>query len=249
MVAHEFRTPLTGIQGFSEIIRDYDLSLAEIREYASDISSDARRLGRMINAQLDLDRMIAGSIDLAVEPVDLNALAADLVEHISQIAQEHAIELSLAAGLPAVWGDRDRLIQVASNLLTNATKYSPDGGAVTVATRFDDEAVELAVTDRGIGIAPENLERVFQPYTRIEHPNVAHVAGTGLGLPIVRQIVELHGGRVWVESELGKGSTFRVRLPARQQKPEEIADGGDRRLRRRPDDSKTVPRGAPADAA
>jgi two-component system phosphate regulon sensor histidine kinase PhoR len=155
----------------------------------------------------------------------------------------------LASGLPPISGDRDRLIQVTSNLLNNAVKYSPGGGTVTVTTTFDDREIELSVTDQGVGIPAADLDRVFQPYTRVEHPNVAQVAGTGLGLPIVRQIVELHGGQVWVESELGKGSTFHVRLPYRQQQPEEIADGGDRRLRRRSHDSEALPRGAPADAA
>lgn len=248
MVAHEFRTPLTGIQGFSEIIRDYELSLEEIREYASDINSDARRLGRMINAQLDLDRMTSGKFELAREPVDLNALATDLVDHIAPFSPEHRVELQLAADLPAIDGDRDRLIQVASNLLNNAVKYSPGGGLVRVATSYDDEAVELMVCDQGVGIAREDVERVFQPYTRVERSNVAQVAGTGLGLPIVRQIVDLHGGRVWVESELGKGSTFRVRLPRRHQPVGASGDGGDRRLRRRSHDPKALSRGTPADA-
>lgn len=249
MVAHEFRTPLTGIQGFSEILRDYDLSLEEIREYAGDINNDARRLTRMINAQLDLDRMTSGRVELHREPVDLDALVTDLVDHLAQLSPDHAIRLDLGGDLPAVDGDRDRLIQVASNLIANAVKYAPGGGVVTVATRNLGEAVELAVSDTGVGIAPDDLERVFQPYTRVEHPDVAHIGGTGLGLPIVRQIVGLHGGRVWAESVPGAGSTFRVRLPACPSLDQEIDDGGDRRLRGRSLDPEALPRGAPADAA
>lgn len=214
VVAHEFRTPLTGIQGFSEIIRDYELTLDEAREYAADIHADAKRLTRMINSQLDLDRLQSGQIELETERVQLNDVVTSVVELTRPTALDQCIVLDLDPGLARVIGDRDRLIQVVTNLLTNAVKYSPDGGEVRLTTRGTGDQVHLSIVDHGVGIPAPALERIFEPYTRIETGPGGRVAGTGLGLPIVRQIVTLHGGRVWAESELGKGSTFHVTLPA-----------------------------------
>lgn len=246
MVAHEFRTPLTGIQGFSEIIRDYDISPAEIREYANDINADARRLARMINAQLDLDRLNSGKLELRRESIDLNHLVRDLVEYLAAISPENPLTISLEPDLPFVYGDRDRLIQVVSNLVNNAVKFSPPGSTVDVFTRRDDGGLRLTVQDRGVGIPAADIERIFQPYTRIETPDLGSVSGTGLGLPIVRLIVELHGGTVEVESDIGRGSQFHVTLPSAAP---ESQHGDDRDLRGRPDHTEAVPRHAAEHAA
>jgi signal transduction histidine kinase len=213
IVAHEFRTPLTGIQGFSEIIRDYDLTMDEAREYAADIHTDAKRLTRMINSQLDLDRLQSGQIELDLERVQFNDVVIAVVELTRTTAPDHCLVLDLESVLPPVIGDRDRLIQIVTNLLNNAVKYSPDGGEVLLRTRCETDRVHLAITDHGLGIPAPALERIFEPYTRIETGPGGRVAGTGLGLPIVRQIVTLHGGRVWAESEPDEGSTFHVTLP------------------------------------
>ncbi|HEY7033209.1 MAG TPA: GAF domain-containing sensor histidine kinase [Thermomicrobiales bacterium] len=213
IVAHEFRTPLTGIQGFSEIIRDYELTMDEAREYAADIHADAKRLTRMINSQLDLDRLQSGQIDLELERVQLNDVVTAVVDLTRTTAPDHRLVLDLNPELDAVIADRDRLIQIVTNLLNNAVKYSPDGGDVVLRTCCDVDRVHLAITDHGVGIPAPALERIFEPYTRIETGPGGRVAGTGLGLPIVRQIVTLHGGRVWAESEPGEGSTFHVTLP------------------------------------
>jgi signal transduction histidine kinase len=211
IVAHEFRTPLTGIQGFSEIIRDYEISLDEAREYASDINNDAKRLTRMINTQLDLDRLQSGRIELASEPVQINSLIAGVADSVRAQAKSHTIQLDLDPATPVIRGDPDRLIQVLTNLLSNAVNYSPDGTTVFVSTAAAADLVEIRVRDQGIGIPAPALDRIFEPYTRIQ-PN-GETTGTGLGLPIVRQIVTLHGGQVWAESRPGAGSVFRVRLP------------------------------------
>jgi signal transduction histidine kinase len=213
IVAHEFRTPLTGIQGFSEIIRDYELTMEEAREYAADIHTDAKRLTRMINSQLDLDRLQSGQIDLENERMQLNDVVTAVVELTRTTEPNHRLVLDLDPTLEPVIGDRDRLIQIVTNLLNNAVKYSPDGGDVLLRTRGRADAVHLAITDHGVGIPAPALERIFEPYTRIETGPGGRVAGTGLGLPIVRQIVTLHGGRVWAESQPGEGSTFHVTLP------------------------------------
>jgi PAS domain S-box-containing protein len=212
-VAHEFRTPLTSIQGFSELIRDGDLPPAEVREFADDVNRNARRLGRLIGELLDVDRLRSGRIELRREPVDLNAAAAEVAETLRPTAPDHALRLDLDPALPPVPGDRDRLVQVLTNLVDNAIKYSPQGGDVVVETRRVGEEARLAVRDRGVGIAPEALETVFERYARVGSGAGTAIPGTGLGLPIAREIVALHGGRIWAESEPGQGTTFHVIFP------------------------------------
>ncbi len=213
IVSHEFRTPLTGIQGFSEMMRDEDLPNAEMKEYAADINKDAQRLNRLINDMLDLSRMEAGRMTLDREPTDLNAIVADVVGRIRPNAPEHPISLELDTTLPRLAGDRDRLTQVVSNLLSNAVKYSPTGGAIIITTAHDQDGVHLAVRDHGMGIPEDALDRIWEEYSRVESRETKGIQGTGLGLPIVRQIVTMHGGKVWVESEVGRGSVFHVLLP------------------------------------
>ena len=213
IVSHEFRTPLTGIQGFSEMMASEDLSLEEMREYAGDINKDARRLNRMINEMLDLDKMESGRMQLHREPVELSGIVTDVVERFRPSAADHPISLQLDDEVGMLWGDRDRLTQVLTNLLSNAVKYSPAGGAIVVTTRREGESAHLIVRDHGMGIPPESLETIFERYSRVESRATRHIQGTGLGLPIVRQIVQLHGGTVWAESTMGAGSVFHVTLP------------------------------------
>jgi signal transduction histidine kinase len=213
IVSHEFRTPLTGIQGFSEMMRDENLTLDEMREYAGDINKDAQRLNRMINEMLDLDRMEAGRMTIHPEGIDFNALVGDVADRVRPNAPNHTITLDLQSDLPQVQADRDRMTQVASNLLNNAVKYSPTGGRITVTTRADRDQLRLDVRDEGLGIPPDALETIFERFSRVDSQATKDIQGTGLGLPIVRQIVQLHGGKVWAESELGRGSVFHVVLP------------------------------------
>jgi len=213
VVSHEFRTPLTGIQGFSEMIRDDDLSMQDIKEFAADINDDATRLGRMITEMLDLDRMESGQMGGSRERVDLAAAARDTAERMGTNAPQHPLALELDAGTRPVWADRDRITQVITNLISNAIKYSPDGGTVTVGVGTSSGAAHFWVRDQGIGIAPDSLEAVFDRYSRIATVKTRSIQGTGLGLPIVREICQAHGGRAWAESVLGSGSTFHVTLP------------------------------------
>ncbi len=213
LVSHEFRTPLTGIQGFSEMMRDEELTLEEMREYAGDINKDAQRLNRMIDEMLDLDRMESGHMTIHPERMDLNAVIDDVADRVRPNAPNHTLTLDLQSDLPQIQADRDRITQVASNLLNNAVKYSPTGGRITVTTRADGDQLRLDVRDEGLGIPPEALETIFERYSRVDSQATKDIPGTGLGLPIVRQIVQLHGGKVWAESELGRGSVFHVVLP------------------------------------
>jgi signal transduction histidine kinase len=213
IVSHEFRTPLTGIQGFSEMMQSEDLTLDEMREYAGDINKDAHRLNRMINEMLDLDKMESGRMQLHREPVDLNAIVTEAAERVRPNAPRHPITLRLDDQVGEMDGDRDKLTQVIANLLSNAVKYSPNGGEIVVSTRVEGGTAHLVVRDHGMGIPSESLEAIFERYGRVESRATRHIQGTGLGLPIVRQIVQLHGGTVWAESTVGEGSIFHVTLP------------------------------------
>ena len=213
MVSHEFRTALVGIQGFSEILATEGNSPEDVKSLSSDIFNDAQRLNRMINEMLDLDRMEAGKIHIQPKPVDMNTLVRMVIDRARASSDGHTLRTELDQALPIINADPDRLIQVISNLLTNAVKYSPEGGEVIIGTHIADGQVYVAVRDHGVGIAPENLSKVFGRYERFESSKTNKVIGTGLGLAICKQIIELHGGRIWVESEPGEGSTFQFTVP------------------------------------
>lgn len=219
MVSHEFRTALTGIQGFSEVMRDEATTTDEVKEFAGDINSDAMRLNRMITELLDLDRMESGRMTLHRGPVDLNNAVREAVERARVAGSKHVIKTDLDPALPVVMGDADRLFQVVANLLSNAAKYSPEGGEVLVTSRVQDGNVQISVRDHGPGIPAEFIDRLFGRYERFENNPETQVIGTGLGLAISRQIVEMHKGRIWVESTVGVGSEFHFMVPidARQE--------------------------------
>ena len=221
IVSHEFRTPLTGITGFSEVLRDEELSAEEVHEYAADIHKDAQRLARLINDMLDLDRLESGRFELRLESVDVNALVREVADNFRGSSATHPVRLELDLSLDPLRADRDKITQVLTNLLSNAIKYSPGGGAVLVTTRRVEGAIQLSVQDHGIGIPVEALEVVFERYARVETGVGRRVQGTGLGLPIIRQIARLHGGDAWAESTLGVGSIFHVRLPRPMAPPAE----------------------------
>jgi PAS domain S-box-containing protein len=213
LVSHEFRTPLTGIRGFSELIRDGDFTLDEVREFANDINDDAQRLARLIDQMLDLERMQSGRMQLHRDPVDLNQTIKEIAQRLRATTNRHQIRLDLDEMLPVFIGDQDKLVQVFTNLIANAIKYSPEGGDLVVKTRANQEHVHLTVCDPGIGIPSSDLERIFDRYARVEGGAGRFVKGIGLGLPIARQIVEMHGGTIWAESVVHEGSVFHVVLP------------------------------------
>ena len=219
IVSHEFRTALTGIQGFSEMMRDEDFTMEEMKEYAADINKDALRLNRMITEMLDLDRMESGRMTLNVESVDINEIITDVATRSQMNSPSHSVAVHLDESLPLISGDRDKLTQVLANLVSNAIKYSPEGGEITLTSAREGDVAHVRVRDQGMGIPPEALEKVFERFSRVESGASRYIQGTGLGLPIVRQIVQMHGGRAWVESTVGQGSTFQFTVPLAGPRP------------------------------
>ena len=212
IVSHEFRTALTGIQGFSELIRDGGLEPDEVRAYGGYIFNDADRVNRLIGDMLDLDRMESGRMSIRMADVDINEVLTDAIARATP-ANTVEFKPDLDPRLPIVTGDRDRLVQVVSNLVNNAVKYSPEGGTVTISSRAEGGYALITVADTGLGIPPDEIAHVFERFRRVRSGAAQAIAGTGLGLTIVKQIVEMHGGKIWVESAVGHGSAFHFTIP------------------------------------
>jgi len=213
IVSHEFRTALTGIQGFSELIRDGGLEPDEVRAYGGYIFNDADRVNRLIGDMLDLDRMESGRMTMRTADVDINDIVMEAISRAAPSAVTVEFKSDLDPRLPIVSGDRDRLIQVLSNLVNNAVKYSPDGGTVTLSSRAEGRYALVSVSDTGIGIPADEIGHVFERFRRVRSGAAQSIPGTGLGLTIVKQIVEMHGGKIWVESAVGHGSSFHFTIP------------------------------------
>ena len=220
-MSHELRTPLNAIIGFSEVMAAETLGkLAhpQYHEYAQHIHASGQHLLSLINDLLDLSKIEAGKLELWEEEVDLAALIERCRVFVEESAQNKGIKLSLRAqeGLPVMLCDARKLKQVLVNLLSNAVKFTDAGGRIAVEARPDGAGgAVIEVSDTGIGIAAEDLEKVMSPFGQVHEALNRETQGTGLGLPLSRALVELHGGRLTLQSELGKGTTARVELPGR----------------------------------
>jgi signal transduction histidine kinase len=217
-MSHELRTPLNAIIGFSQVLREEMFGEVNEKqaEYLDDIISSGNHLLSLINDVLDLSKVEAGQVELEVRPFSLrNALERGVVM-LRERATEDGVQVELAAdpGVDVVEGDERRIKQVIFNLLSNAVKFTPAGGAVGVSVARVNGEVEISVADTGPGIAPEDHQRIFEEFQQAE-TGVDQGEGTGLGLALSKRLVELHGGRIWIESDLGKGSTFVFTLPAK----------------------------------
>jgi signal transduction histidine kinase len=216
-VTHELRTPLTSIRAFSEILHDHpDIDAAEQRRFLGLIIKESERLTRLINQVLDLAKLESGMAEWQTAELDLNEIVSDAVSATSQIFKSRrvAVETLDGARVSPVVADRDRVMQVMLNLLSNAVKFCPEGtGRVQVRLAEDAQNVRIDVIDNGVGISRENLGVIFEKFRQVGDTLTDKPAGTGLGLAICRQIIGHFGGRLWVESEPGKGSTFSFTLP------------------------------------
>ena len=216
-MSHELRTPLNAILGFSEVLGErYFGELNEKQdEYVGDIRGSGEHLLSLINDILDLSKVEAGKMEPELSEFDLPATLENVVTLVRERAQRHgiALKVDLAAGLGAIRADERKLKQIMLNLLSNAVKFTPDGGAITVVAKPIGQMVEVAVTDTGAGIAPEDLPVVFEEFKQVGSDSARKAEGTGLGLPLAKRLVELHGGEIKVESNPGAGSTFSFTLP------------------------------------
>ncbi|MGH2688600.1 MAG: ATP-binding protein, partial [Actinomycetota bacterium] len=207
-VSHEFRTPLAIIVGYSEILLTRNVDDAKRREGLERINASAKRLSRLIDSLLSVSRIESGR--MVVRPRSLD-LAKVVDEVVTPIARERMVVVGIPKGLPPVLADRDMLVQILTNLVTNAVKYSDS--EVTVTATPHDDAVVVTVADRGVGMSEEELRQLFARFFRSEREEVRKVEGSGLGLFITKSLVEMLGGEIEVDSVLDKGTEFRVRLP------------------------------------
>jgi signal transduction histidine kinase len=215
--SHELRSPLTSVQGFAELLMlERDKLSPQQADTVEIILDNTRHLVRLLNDLLDLARSDAGRLTIKPAPTDVAALVEDAVRTMrSQTeAAGQALHQGIESGLPQVSVDRDRIRQVLVNLLTNAHEYSPEGASIEVKAMHRGTEIEMTVEDDGPGMAADQLEHIFERFTRGDAGLTQHVGGTGLGLAISKSLVELHGGTIGAESIEGQGSTFRVRLPA-----------------------------------
>ncbi len=218
-LSHELRTPLTNIRLLTETVA-LELEQTElpprVRDGILKIDVETGHLVQMVNELLDLTKIEQGSAPLAFDDVDLAAVARASLERIRLFADRQGVTLraELPENLPRVRADEERLGQLLINLLHNAVKFSPPGSAVVVSARAARDEVVLAVEDHGVGIPRAELGRVFERFYKVDKARVRGKGGTGLGLAIARHIAESHGGRIWVESEEGVGSTFTFAIPA-----------------------------------
>ena len=222
-VSHELRTPLTSIKGYVDLILDGSAGeTSEIqKEFLGIVKENSDRLVELINEMLDISRIESGRVHLKVEPLNMGELVRGAVDTFRAVLAQtgRSITVSVSRNLPRVAADRDRVGQVLINLISNALKYSPGGGEVTVSAKREGESVVISVTDHGLGITREDQKRLFTKFYRVDSAMTREIGGTGLGLSICKTILELLGGSIGVRSKSGQGSTFWFSLPLA---PEEL---------------------------
>ena len=213
-ISHEFRTPLAGIKAMVETLRDGAVDDKKAaRDFLTRIDSEVDRLTQLVAELTELSRIETGKAELKIEPVNLNQLVEEVIAQLSPQAERQKLSISkeLAADLPSVPADKDRVRQVIANLVHNAIKFTRPGGRITITTRTLEESVTVDIADTGIGIPKEDLPHVFERFYKGDKARAGE--GTGMGLAIAKHVVEAHGGNIWVQSEEGKGSTFSFSLP------------------------------------
>ena len=225
LTSHELKTPLTAIKAMSELLLAYELGEDERREMTEDILKQAERLETLIKEILDASQLDSGRIHADLKEVDLTEAVGEVIDDLETQINGRKLSVRLERRLPHVKADPAKLRQILVNLISNALKYSPDSSAVMVQATPYEDWVRVSIKDHGIGIKREDRDRLFKKFQRIPDPSNRKTAGTGLGLYIVKGLVELHGGEVEVNSTYGKGSTFSFTLPAAQAMPVAAAVG------------------------
>ena len=218
-VTHELRTPLTAVRSLAEILHTHPkIDAEQLESFTGIIIKESERLIRLVSQILDYEKIESAKLDWAIASLDLKEVVNDAVISTRQLTVEKniTIDLDLAENAPAVSGDRDRLVQVMVNLISNAVKFcNPDGGMIVIRLRVVDHRLRVEVHDNGLGIKPEDQAEVFEPFRQIKNPTQGRPTGTGIGLTITKRIIDFHHGRIWVDSEPGKGTIFSFELPAK----------------------------------
>jgi GAF domain-containing protein/nitrogen-specific signal transduction histidine kinase len=220
-VSHELRTPMTAIKGYVDILTMGAAGVLNENQmhFLDIVRNNIERLNTLVSDLLDISRIESGRVDLDFHSINIANIAEDVVTEVLRRSQTEdkriAVSLDAQKSLPLVIGDADRIRQVLSNLVNNAYNYTPENGTIRVFIHSENGELQVDVEDNGVGISPEHQDRIFERFFRGEHPLVLATPGTGLGLPIVRQLIEMHNGRIWMKSTgvPGEGSTFSFTLP------------------------------------
>lgn len=214
-LAHEMRTPLTSVKGYSTalLMEESSFDLETQKEFLQIIDEECDVLQDLIRDLLESSIIEAGLLRIEPQPIRLPRLAQGVVDDIARRTEKHRLVLDFSLDFPIIDADPQRIVQVLRNLLDNAIKYSPDGGLVIVRGEAHEDRVVISVADQGVGLAPEDLNRLFEKFFRVESGLGRHVVGAGLGLPIAHTIIESHGGRIWAESKVGEGTILYFTLP------------------------------------
>jgi PAS domain S-box-containing protein len=215
VISHELKTPVSIIKGYAGTLarRDADWDQETLADGLTIIEEEADKLNELINNLLDASRLQAGGLKLQFAYLDLPSMAEKAVEKFHTQTDRHTFSLDFPSNFPPVKGDYERMREVLSNLIHNAIKYSPDGGPIRLGGRVEGDEVQVFVSDEGIGIPTTEHERIFDRFARVDNSLTRQTPGAGLGLFLVKAVIEGHGGRVWVESQPGHGSTFSFALP------------------------------------
>jgi PAS domain S-box-containing protein len=210
LVSHELRSPLTVIMGSvnTALSEGERLSREEMRQLLQDAAYETESLSHILGNLLELSRAQADRLHLTMEPVNVRIVVRNVVDRIRHQSSTHRFVVDLPKNIPIVQADELRLERILHNLLENAVKYSPEGGIIRVFAKMEEERLVIGVSDQGIGISSHDQSKLFAPFSRLEDQRLTGVKGAGLGLLVCRRLVEAHGGRIWVESEPGRGSTF-----------------------------------------
>jgi signal transduction histidine kinase len=223
-ISHELKSPLDTIRSYAEMLMDGSVARPETsKEFFNVITEESCRLAKLVDNLLDLSKIDSGVLAPHPGRLRAEALLQELVRAVEPQARAKGLTLEarLAPNLPTAYADKDLLGVAVSNLISNAVKYTPEGGRIQVRARHEDGALWIEVEDTGLGIGPEDRQRIFEKFYRAQDPKVRQQPGTGLGLALARQIVSLHGGTLQVDTEPGRGSTFRIVLPVREREQRE----------------------------
>jgi PAS domain S-box-containing protein len=212
-VSHELRTPLTSMRGFVELLLEREFSPEDQRQFLGIVDTEIKRLGKLIDDFLDLQRLEAGKLDYVFDRQSLRPLIEEAVRMFEHTSDRHSYALALADDELPVSVDADRMRQTLRNLISNATKYSPDGGTVTIGAEIRDDKVRVSIRDQGIGMDAATQKKLFTRFYRADSTATRRIGGTGLGLALVKEIIEAHDGTVGVKSKPGEGSEFWFALP------------------------------------